>query len=80
MSIRETGQEGGGIVARAARTTHRLERWTRPRSGATHRQPTEPIASPQRGTVPWIARVPDALLNHDPERERPSDFCAGCIE
>jgi hypothetical protein len=34
----------------------------------------------RRGTNRRIGRAPDMVLNHDPQRERPSDFCAGCVE
>jgi hypothetical protein len=37
-------------------------------------------ATVRRRDVPWIAVVPDALLKHERQRERPSDFCTDCVE
>jgi hypothetical protein len=51
------------------------------------RAPQWPGRGDGRGTgratqtgLPWIARVPDVVLTHDPDREHPSAFCAGCVE
>jgi hypothetical protein len=38
-----------------------------------------PVQASGRG-LPWIALVPEIVLNHDPRRERPSEFCHGCVE
>jgi hypothetical protein len=37
-------------------------------------------AQPSGRGLPLIAHVPEIVLNHDPRRERPSDFCRGCVE
>jgi hypothetical protein len=49
----------------------------RPFSDRTARASRQHAA--RRCNKPWIAGAPDMVLNHEPQRERPSDFC-GCVE
>ena len=54
------------------------------RVGAPRRSPggapAAPPAQPSGRGLPWIVHVPEIVLNHDPRRKRPSEFCRGCVE